>query len=62
MSTRTDPSWYRQEAERLCQRAAMIINDDHLRDSYLGLAREYERLADPAKDKEFDEFHPARMV
>jgi hypothetical protein len=24
----------------------MITNDDQLRDSYLGLAREYERLAD----------------
>jgi hypothetical protein len=46
MRARTDPSWYRQEAERLCQRAAMITNDDKLRDSYLSLACECEKLAE----------------
>ena len=46
MSARHEPSWYRQEAERLRQRAATVTNDDQLRDSYLGLAREYERLAE----------------
>jgi hypothetical protein len=40
-----NPSWYRQEAERIRQRAATITADDQLRDSYLRLAREYERLA-----------------
>jgi hypothetical protein len=40
-----NPSWYRQEAERVRQRAATITADDQLRDSYLCLAREYERLA-----------------
>jgi hypothetical protein len=46
MRARTDPSWYRQEAERLCQRAATITTDDKLRDSYLSLACEYEKLAE----------------
>jgi hypothetical protein len=46
MTLRTDPSWYRQEAERLCQRAATITTDDKLRDSYLSLACEYEKLAE----------------
>lgn len=42
---------YRQDAVRFRQRAA-AITDDRLRDSYLGLAQEYERLAellDPAE-------------
>ena len=38
--------WYRAEAERLRKRAAAAENDALLRDSYLSLAREYERLAD----------------
>jgi hypothetical protein len=38
--------WYRAEAERLRQRAAAVQNDEQLRDSYLGLTREYARLAD----------------
>lgn len=38
--------WYRVEAERIRARAAAVENDDGLRDSYLRLAREYERLAD----------------
>ena len=38
--------WYRAEAQRLRARAAIVENDDRLRDSYLSLAREYERLAD----------------
>ncbi len=40
-----NPSWHRQEAERVRQRAATVTADDQLRDSYLCLAREYERLA-----------------
>lgn len=43
---RRDHSWYREEAKRLRQRAGAITNDNQLRDSYLGLAREYDRLAD----------------
>ena len=38
--------WYRVEAERLRARAAAIKEDDHWRDSYLRLARAYERIAD----------------
>ena len=38
--------WYRWEAERLRQRAATITDDNQLRDSYLSLARCYERLAE----------------
>ena len=44
--TQRNPSWYRQEAERLRQRATATTADDQLRDSYLSLAREYERLAE----------------
>ena len=44
--TQRNPSWYRQEAERLRQRATAITADDQLRDSYLSLAGEYERLAE----------------
>jgi hypothetical protein len=44
--TQRNPSWYRQEADRLRQRATAITADDQLRDSYLSLAREYERLAE----------------
>ena len=50
----TDPrtrSWYRNEAQRLRQRAAAVQNDDGLRNSYLSLAREYERLADVLEDR-----------
>jgi hypothetical protein len=43
--TQRNPSWYRQEADRLRQRAT-AITADQLRDSYLSLAREYERLAE----------------
>ena len=38
--------WYRVEAQRLRDRAVAVTTDDGLRDSYLRLAREYERLAD----------------
>ena len=44
--TQRNPSWYRQEADRLRQRATAITADDQLRDSYLSLAGEYERLAE----------------
>jgi hypothetical protein len=41
-----DSSWYRREAVRFRQRAATITDDNQLRDSYLSLARCYERLAE----------------
>ena len=37
--------WYRQEAARLHQKAATVNDSAELRDSYLALAIEYERLA-----------------
>jgi hypothetical protein len=40
-----------EEAERLRKRAATITNDDQLRDGDLGLAREYERLADILEER-----------
>lgn len=40
-----NPSWYREEVERVRRRAATVTADDQLRHSYLCLAREYERLA-----------------
>ena len=43
--------WYRVEAERIRARAAAVENDDGLRDSYLRLATEYERLADVLEDR-----------
>jgi hypothetical protein len=46
MDQRRDHSWYRDEARRTRERAAAVKNDEQLRDSYLALAREYERLAD----------------
>ena len=52
---------YRQDAVRFRRRAA-TISDDRLRDSYLGLAQEYERLAellDPADYKPVQEAEPA---
>ena len=47
--------WYRVEAERIRARAVAVENDDGLRDSYLRLAREYERLADVLEGRN----HPA---
>jgi hypothetical protein len=43
---RAKPSWYRQQAKHLRPRAAVITKDNQLRDAYLGLTREYEKLAD----------------
>jgi hypothetical protein len=40
-----DASWYAEQAERLRQKAAAAKDDGALRNSYLGLAREYEKLA-----------------
>ena len=41
-----DHTWYRDEAKRLRDKAAAVKNDEALRDSYLTLASEYDRLAD----------------
>ena len=46
MSNLRPQSWYRVEAERLRDRAAAVKSDDHWRNSYLRLARAYERIAD----------------
>jgi hypothetical protein len=47
MSARTARSWYRDEAQLLRDKALAIKNDNHYwRDSYLRLARAYERIAD----------------
>ena len=51
MSERRDCSWYRDEAIRIRERAAAVSNNDKLRDSYLALAREYERLSDLLEDR-----------
>jgi len=40
-----DHTWYRHEAKRLRDKAAAVKNDEALRNSYLSLAQEYERLA-----------------
>lgn len=45
MNEHRDGSWYRDEARRTRERAAAVNGDEQLRDSYLALAREYERLA-----------------
>ena len=46
MTKPRDHTWYRGEAKRLRDKAAAVKNDDALRNSYLSLAQEYERLAD----------------
>jgi DICT domain-containing protein len=40
-----DFHWYRQEAARFRQKAATANDSPLLRNSYVGLALEYERLA-----------------
>ena len=46
MDRTLDPGWYREEAKRLREGAAALANDDQLRDRYLRLALEYDKLAD----------------
>ena len=50
MNGRTDRSWYRYEAQRLRDSALAIKNDNCWRDSYLRLARAYDRIADVLED------------
>ena len=40
-----DAAWCAEQAERLRQKAAAAKDDGPLRNSYLGLAREYEKMA-----------------
>jgi hypothetical protein len=40
-----DPLWYREEAARLRAKAVAVVDSKELRDSYLALSLEYERLA-----------------
>jgi hypothetical protein len=58
MDQRRDHSWYRDEARRTRERAAAVKNDEQLRDSYLALAREYERLADLLEANRADTAEP----
>ena len=46
-----DHTWYRGEAKRLRDKADAVQNDDALRNSYLSLAREYDRLADTLENR-----------
>ncbi|MBV9182078.1 MAG: hypothetical protein JO356_12275 [Acidobacteria bacterium] len=38
-------AWYAEQAELLWQKTAAVESNEVLRSSYLGLAREYEKLA-----------------
>lgn len=40
-----DADWYQKQGERLRQKAMAVKSDDALRNSYVALAAEYERLA-----------------
>ena len=45
MTNLRDPLWYREEAARYRAKAVSIDDSRELRDSYLALSLEYERLA-----------------
>ena len=45
MSNSRDPRLYREEAARLRSKARAVTDSAELRDSYLALSLEYERLA-----------------
>jgi hypothetical protein len=45
MTNSRDPLWYREEAARLREKAVAVDDSRQLRDSYLALSLEYERLA-----------------
>jgi hypothetical protein len=45
MNNARDPRRYREEAAHFREMAAAATDSAELRDSYLGLARQYERLA-----------------
>ena len=50
MSSPAGRSWYRDEAQRLRDRATAVEDDDPWRDSHLRLARAYDRMADVLED------------
>ena len=45
MSNLRDPLWYREEAARYRAKAVSVDDSKELRDSYLALSLEYEKLA-----------------
>jgi hypothetical protein len=45
MTNLRDPLWYREEAARCRTKAVSVDDSKELRDSYLALSLEYERLA-----------------
>ena len=45
MRNARDPRWYRAEAARMRVEAARATENPELRDSYLALSVQYERLA-----------------
>ena len=45
MNNTRSPGWYRAEAARLREQAITTVDSSALRDSYLALALQYERLA-----------------
>jgi hypothetical protein len=45
MHNARSPRWYRAEAARLRRRAVNTVDSAELRDSYLALSLQYERLA-----------------
>jgi hypothetical protein len=47
-----DPHSFREEAVRYRKRAAAVFDNMELRESYLALARSYERLADALVKRE----------
>lgn len=50
MTTRLDHRWYREEAQRTRERAA-AAQDPELRESFVRLALEYDKLADTLEAK-----------
>jgi hypothetical protein len=50
METVRDSKWYREEAAQLREKA-VAADHEQLRESYLALAREYDRLADVMEDR-----------
>jgi hypothetical protein len=51
MSLPLDPRYYREQAARYRERAAATLDSAELRDSYVGLAVSYERLADTLEQR-----------
>ena len=45
MNNQRNPDWYRAEAARVRQLAIETVDSAQLRDSYLALSLQYERLA-----------------